>query len=248
MRPATGSEAVETGFRAAAEGEPPPRRRWRSRARAAPSTPRARASRSTASMSRSSSTAISPAIRRAACRRSRARSCSATARRRAARDHGFDRGHAAPDRRGDRARRALPRPPGFGTILICGCGAQGRRSSRRLREVLPLRRVLRLGPRSGRARGLRRRSARLRARAVRSTDLGAARASDVIVTCTTAREPFLDGGPWCARHLRRRGRRRQPRQERDRAGLMARGAGRRRRARPMRWRWATCATPSPPAR
>ena len=50
------------------------------------------------------------------------------------------------------------------------------------------------------------------------TDLAAAaRASDVIVTCTTARSPFLERVDGRARHVRRRGRRRQPGQERDRS-------------------------------
>ena len=109
-------EAAETGFRAPPKGARRRRRRWRSTAGAAPSTPRARAWRSAAryvalklngnfpGQSGTARPADHPGRDPAVRRRDR----------RAARDHRFDRGHAAAHRGGDRARRALPRPARLG--------------------------------------------------------------------------------------------------------------------------------------
>jgi ornithine cyclodeaminase/alanine dehydrogenase-like protein (mu-crystallin family) len=87
------------------------------------------------------------------------------------------------------AARYLARPDSR-TALVCGCGEQGRAQLQALRQVLPLRRAL-----------LWDRDAERTAALVASVDgieaepvvdlAGAARQSDVIVTCTTAREPFL---------------------------------------------------------
>lgn len=84
------------------------------------------------------------------------------------------------------AARFLARPDSR-TILICGCGAQGRAQLAALREVLPLRRALAWDRDPNLARGF---AEETGAEAV--TDLRtAARGSDVIVTCTTSRDPFL---------------------------------------------------------
>jgi ornithine cyclodeaminase/alanine dehydrogenase-like protein (mu-crystallin family) len=90
------------------------------------------------------------------------------------------------------AARYLARPDAA-SILICGCGAQSGPQLEALRAVLPLSHCLAWDrdperasafAEAARAEGL---DARL------SSDLaGAALASDVIVTCTTSRRPFLD--------------------------------------------------------
>ena len=85
------------------------------------------------------------------------------------------------------AARYLARPDAE-TLLICGCGAQALAHVEALRQVLPIRQVLAFDMDDGRAQAL----------AVRTggevvADLAAAsRRSDVIVTCTTAQAPFLD--------------------------------------------------------
>ena len=85
------------------------------------------------------------------------------------------------------AARFLARPDSE-TLLICGCGAQALAHVEALRDMLPLRRVL--------AWDLDERRARVFADQAGGevvADLsGAARRSDVIVTCTTARAPFLE--------------------------------------------------------
>jgi alanine dehydrogenase len=83
------------------------------------------------------------------------------------------------------AARYLARPDSK-TLLICGCGEQGAAQLAALSEVLPIRRCLAFDRDPGKARSF-------PGEAV--TDLAAAaRESDVIVTCTTACEPFLEAG------------------------------------------------------
>jgi alanine dehydrogenase len=90
------------------------------------------------------------------------------------------------------AARYLARPDAE-TILICGCGAQGAAQLDALRDVLPLVRCIAWDRDSGRASDLARYAAMQGVEAEASSDLAAAaRESDVIVSCTTSREPFLD--------------------------------------------------------
>ena len=79
------------------------------------------------------------------------------------------------------------------TAAICGCGEQGRIQLTALRHVLKLRTVFAWDADREVARAFARRMAAETGIAVEAVDeLGAAtRASDVIATCTTAREPFL---------------------------------------------------------
>ncbi|HEX6376244.1 MAG TPA: hypothetical protein VFZ91_11050 [Allosphingosinicella sp.] len=98
------------------------------------------------------------------------------------------------------AARFLARP-GSHSLLVCGCGAQGEAQLEALAEILPLRRCFAWDLDFAKAEALaaiaRRRG--LDARPVREM-ADAARASDVIVACTTAREPYLmpgDAGPGC---------------------------------------------------
>ena len=77
------------------------------------------------------------------------------------------------------------------SVLVCGCGDQAEAQLAALRGVLPLRRVFAWDRDPARAeafvRGVR------GVEAAVATGLGAAAGeSDVIVTCTTAREPFLE--------------------------------------------------------
>lgn len=74
------------------------------------------------------------------------------------------------------------------TLLVCGCGEQGRAHVEHLRAVLPIERIM-LWDRD------RERSERLAGQidAVAIVDLNAAaRSADVIATCTPSREPLLD--------------------------------------------------------
>ncbi len=90
------------------------------------------------------------------------------------------------------AARYLARPEAA-TILICGCGAQGAAQLEALREVLPLSHCFAWDRDPERASAFAEgaRAGGLDARV--SNDLaGAALASDIIVTCTTSRQPFLD--------------------------------------------------------
>jgi ornithine cyclodeaminase/alanine dehydrogenase-like protein (mu-crystallin family) len=83
--------------------------------------------------------------------------------------------------------RYLARPDSA-SILVCGCGAQGAAQLEALRQVLPLSHCLAWDRDPDRAAAF---AEGFDARA--SDDLaGAALASDVIVTCTTSRRPFLD--------------------------------------------------------
>ena len=77
------------------------------------------------------------------------------------------------------------------TILICGCGPLGRAHLLALREVMPLERLFAWDRDPHRSRRLAAEAAELGMRAATVTDLTHATASDIIVTCTTAREPFL---------------------------------------------------------
>jgi ornithine cyclodeaminase/alanine dehydrogenase-like protein (mu-crystallin family) len=90
------------------------------------------------------------------------------------------------------AARFLARPESR-TILICGCGEQGRAQLAALREILPLRRALAWDRDESRASAFAADMAGGAFAVEPVSDLGAAaRRSDVIVTCTTSRQPFLD--------------------------------------------------------
>jgi ornithine cyclodeaminase/alanine dehydrogenase-like protein (mu-crystallin family) len=82
--------------------------------------------------------------------------------------------------------------PGSATILICGCGEQGRVQLDALRDILPLRRAFAWDRDEQRARVF---AAEMSDEALAVEPVAelaaAARQCDVIVTCTTAREPFL---------------------------------------------------------
>jgi ornithine cyclodeaminase/alanine dehydrogenase-like protein (mu-crystallin family) len=90
------------------------------------------------------------------------------------------------------AARFLARPDSR-TILICGCGAQGRAQIEALREILPLRHILAWDCDADRAAAF---AAKLNGKGVAAESVrdlaAAAQASDAIVTCTTARAPFLE--------------------------------------------------------
>ena len=78
--------------------------------------------------------------------------------------------------------------PESATLLICGCGEQGRAHAAALGEVLPIKRCLLWDRDPGRAESL---AAELGAEVARDMP-SAAGTADVIVTCTTATEPFLE--------------------------------------------------------
>ena len=89
------------------------------------------------------------------------------------------------------AARHLARPDAA-TVAVCGCGVQGRIQLRALQRVRPIRRVLAWDPDAGR------RDAYAREVAAWGLDVApadtpglAARASDIVVTCTPARRWFL---------------------------------------------------------
>lgn len=89
------------------------------------------------------------------------------------------------------AAKHLARPQSE-TLLICGCGEQGRAHVTALGEALALRRCLLWDSNVDRAHKLAREVAgEMEVVAVRDLEQAAASA-DVITTCTTAREPFLD--------------------------------------------------------
>jgi ornithine cyclodeaminase/alanine dehydrogenase-like protein (mu-crystallin family) len=90
------------------------------------------------------------------------------------------------------AARFLARPASS-TVLVCGCGEQSAAQLAALRDVLPLTHVLAWDRDEGRARAFAREQgdAALTIEAVRDLANAASR-SDVIITCTTSRTPFLD--------------------------------------------------------
>jgi ornithine cyclodeaminase/alanine dehydrogenase-like protein (mu-crystallin family) len=79
------------------------------------------------------------------------------------------------------------------TLAVCGCGAQAVAQIEALLEVLPIRRVVAWDIVPERARGLGEALASRSGLAFETSDSVevATRAADVIVTCTTARTPFL---------------------------------------------------------
>ena len=92
------------------------------------------------------------------------------------------------------AARFLARPESE-TILICGCGEQGRAQLAALRDVLPLRRALAWDRDRSRAQAFAAEAAGEDFPIEIAADLeAAALRSDAIVTCTTSRAPFLEAG------------------------------------------------------
>lgn len=88
------------------------------------------------------------------------------------------------------AARHLARPESA-SLLLCGCGDQADAQLDALRDVLPIRRVFGWDRDRARAEAFVRRADGLEAAV--ATDLAsAAGESDIIVTCTTARRPFLE--------------------------------------------------------
>jgi ornithine cyclodeaminase/alanine dehydrogenase-like protein (mu-crystallin family) len=85
------------------------------------------------------------------------------------------------------AARLLARPDSI-KLLVCGCGEQGRAHVTMLREVLAIESWLLWDQDPARSERL---AAELGAGAIQELK-SAARSADVIVTCTTATEPFLD--------------------------------------------------------
>jgi ornithine cyclodeaminase/alanine dehydrogenase-like protein (mu-crystallin family) len=89
------------------------------------------------------------------------------------------------------AARCLARSDSH-TMLVCGCGAQAPAQLEALIDVLPLRRCFAWDRDRSRADAF---AAAARRRGLEGAAVGeigdAARASDVIVTCTTAHDPFL---------------------------------------------------------
>jgi len=90
------------------------------------------------------------------------------------------------------AARFLARPESA-TLLVCGCGAQAGAQLDALAEVLPLRRCFAWDRDRGKAEAFAAMAANAHAiEASPVEDMAeAARASDAIVACTTARKPFL---------------------------------------------------------
>lgn len=87
------------------------------------------------------------------------------------------------------AAKLLARPDSA-TLLVCGCGEQGRSHAAALREVLPINRLLLWDCDAGAADTL---AAELGGMAVRNLN-SATEQADLIVCCTTAREPYLTTG------------------------------------------------------
>lgn len=89
------------------------------------------------------------------------------------------------------AARLLARPESQ-TLLVCGCGAQGEAQIEALAEVLDLSRCFAWDRDFGRAEAFAAARRREGLEAVAVAEVGAAaRASDVILACTPAREPYL---------------------------------------------------------
>ena len=89
------------------------------------------------------------------------------------------------------AARHLARPESE-SLFVCGCGEQGRAHLAALREVLPLRRAYVFDRDPARADGLVRDCSGDGITVEAVAGLDAARRCDVVVTCTTASEAFLD--------------------------------------------------------
>jgi ornithine cyclodeaminase/alanine dehydrogenase-like protein (mu-crystallin family) len=85
------------------------------------------------------------------------------------------------------AAKLLARPDSA-TLLVCGCGEQGRAHASALREVLPITRCLLWDHRIEVAEAL---AAEMDALAVQDLN-SAAEQADVIACCTTSLEPYLD--------------------------------------------------------
>jgi alanine dehydrogenase len=88
------------------------------------------------------------------------------------------------------AARFLARPESA-TVLICGCGEQGRAQLAALRAVLPLRRAFAWDRDAGRARAFAGNVSESDFAVEPVPDLAAARECDVIAACTTSRTPYL---------------------------------------------------------
>lgn len=86
--------------------------------------------------------------------------------------------------------------PSASTVTICGCGSQGREQLRALSRVLPLRRALAFDLDEATAQAFARDlSSELGFEVVPTLDhVAAVRSSDVCVTCTPSRAPFLMHG------------------------------------------------------
>ena len=87
------------------------------------------------------------------------------------------------------AARLLARPDSE-TLLICGCGEQGRAHAEALHDVLPIRRLLMWDRDRDRAERL----ARTFGGSAVDDLAAAARSADVIACCTTSRDPYLFAG------------------------------------------------------
>ena len=92
------------------------------------------------------------------------------------------------------AAQLLARPDSR-TLLICGCGEQGRAHAEALRAVLPIKRCLLWDRDNARAERLAAVLAGAGMNAIAIQDLkSGAEIADVIACCTPSREPFLDPG------------------------------------------------------
>ena len=115
---------------------------------------------------------------------------------------------------------------------ICGAGVQGRIQAKAIAAAARLDTIHVWDIRPDAAEKLARELAQELKIDVRpSADLAVTRQSDIIVTATSSQDGLPHARPGAARHLHRRGRRRQLRQVGDRAGALCQVAGRRRFAR-----------------
>jgi ornithine cyclodeaminase/alanine dehydrogenase-like protein (mu-crystallin family) len=81
--------------------------------------------------------------------------------------------------------------PGAGLVGVCGCGEQARAQLEALTQALPLERALLADRDPARAETLAAWATRMGLQTAVARDLSAFQACDVIVTCTTSREAFL---------------------------------------------------------